>query len=168
MKRTLWVYFALLISVPCHAQWKFALWWGTPVYAFGAHDTTAFFMSTAPIDISDPHQVWIFVPNGITGKWGHADNGIDFTQGNVTSFASLGPYFFAGMTLRGGPGAAYRSSDDGQHWSLNGSWNVGTNGVYLFESSSTSVYRSKDSGNNWGGVPSPAASEFACIGNYIF
>ncbi len=150
MKRNFIVGIILLLTLPCQAQWKYAIASGTHVYAFGAHDTTAFFMSNAPV--FDQHELWRFVPNGITGKWGASDNGIDFSQGNVTSFASIGSYMFAGMARADGANwGAYRTTDNGVIWKEAVGAPVASNGVYIYGTFGDSNYvaRSLDGGNTW-------------------
>ncbi len=162
MKHTLIsIILIVFAATPCVAQWNNIIL-NEEVTAFGVQDSFLYIAVTPPI-----LGVGVFRYTVAQG-YHNADSGIDWTQGNITSFASLGNYVFAGMTLNGGPGAAYRTSDNGQEWVLNASWNIGTNGTYLFGSSSTSVYRSTDTGNDWISVPCPDANNFATIGIIIF
>ncbi len=158
MKHTLIILF-LVVAAPCAAQWKTAAY-NNQILAFGVHDTNLFVSSNGSVDRYAPWQGAF--------QWVESDGGIDFTQGNVTSFASLGNYFFAGGTINGGPGAAYRSTDNGSSWILNASGPVATNGTYLFGCSATTTYRSRDSGNMWLPVAVRSANSYAAIGAYIF
>ncbi|MFI5201213.1 MAG: T9SS type A sorting domain-containing protein [Candidatus Kapaibacterium sp.] len=153
-------------TVPCSAQWKND-GGASDVLAFGIHDTNIFVSSNT--QYYPWHLVYRFSPNS-PGDWFEADNGIDGTQGLVTSFASLGDYFFAGMTLNGGPGAAYRSTDNGSNWALNAGGYVCTNGIDMFAVGADGIYRSADSGNtgSWQKVSSFIATDIAAMGTYIF
>ncbi|HZK76057.1 MAG TPA: T9SS type A sorting domain-containing protein, partial [Candidatus Kapabacteria bacterium] len=107
-----------------------------------------------------------FVPTGTPSTyWDGADSGIDFTQGMITSFTSLGGYFFAGAT----GGAAYRSTDNGLHWILNAGGYVCSNGADVF-CVSDGIYRSEDSGNtnSWIKITNLTATDLAAIATYIF
>jgi hypothetical protein len=153
----------ILFSVPCSAQWKNANFGGN-VFAFGVHDTSLF-VSGVSNDGSTPYIYRFISPN----QWTLSDYDIDWTQGNVTSFASLGKYFFAGMTANGGGhGSGWESSDNGAHWTQNGGSPVSTNGTYLFASSSSTVYVSKDTAKDWIAVPCPGSLNFASMGANIF
>jgi hypothetical protein len=107
----------------------------------------------------------------VASGWVHTETGIDFSQENVTSFASLGPYLFAGMTRtdNGTVGAFYRSSNDGGSWDLiQAAAPAFTNGTYLFGNSLSSAYRSRDEGNTWQAIACPKVSTYASIGVCIF
>ncbi len=168
MKHTLISILLIAVALPCAAQWKTAVY-DDQILAFGAHDTTLF-ISVPPFP-SSPASVLRFVPNAAPADhWVEADSGIDFTQGNVTSFASLGKYFFAGMTLsRGGSGTAYRSTNNGSNWSENIGAPIGTNGTYLFGTFGSNVALSRDSGKSWVHLSTvlPVTS-YAAIGVCIF
>ncbi len=155
MKKILtFVFLSCITSVPCIAQWKTA-GFNAQILTFGVHDTTLF--------ESDAGGVGRYIPTAAPdAHWAETDSGIDFTQGNVTSFASLGRYFFAGVTGNGS--LSYRSSDQGMHWQIIGGAPIASNGMYLFASSATTVYRSRDTGNSWQPVPGPGAHSFATIG----
>ena len=152
----------LFLPLCASAQWRW-LGYGNPdgsggmgpaPLAFGAHD----------------HHFFVSMPeDGILRQdtpvnWVRVNSGIDLTQGQVTSFTSLGAYFFAGL---GGHAPAFKTNNDGAQWSKAGGSPIATNGRYLFSSSGTSVYRSEDTGNSWHGVPCPAASGFAPCGSCI-
>jgi hypothetical protein len=163
MKHSLITIILIMLTVPSAAQWKNANF-GNQVLAFGVHDTNLFLSAPSPPNHLVYHCV-LATPN----VWFGADNGMDPTQGNVTSFASLGNYFFAGMTLNGGPGAAYRSTNNGSNWVLNAGGYVCSNGTYLF-CVSDGIYQSKDSGNTntWNKVTTFPVTDLAAMGKYIF
>ena len=174
MKRYFWISIILLASVQCQAQWKATVTWGKHVYAFGAHDSTAFFMSTTSIP-SDLHQLWRLVP---VAGWSYADNGIDFTQGNVTSFASLGSFFFVGLTHSDGSnGPVSISTDNGSNWEdaqIGGP--IASNGKYLFSESGYYtgkniiyfVARSRDAGQTWDSLIDIAPAAIITNGTCVF
>ena len=167
MKQSLFaILFIVFITVPCAAQWKTAGCNGR-ILAFGVHDTSLFMSSLLP---GIPNSVSRFIPTGTpSSHWAEADKGIDFKQGNVTSFASLGSYFFSGQTqLDGTKAGSYRSMDNGASWQISGGSPIATNGRYLFSSSETTVYRSRDSGNSWQAVACPGTKNFATVGIFIF
>jgi photosystem II stability/assembly factor-like uncharacterized protein len=168
MKRILVFSFIVFAASPCFGQWL-DIGLGKPteeegynLVTFGIHDSALFFA---------PNPGAQLVRFGSLG-WVHADNGIDFSQGSVTSFASLGRYFFAAQTQSDGTGTAgpvYRSSDSGRSWKqLQAAGPIASNGEYLFASSFTSIYRSSDSGNQWQSVSGPLSSTYAANGACIF
>lgn len=164
MKKLILILLFSFIALPCLAQWHATGFVGRgQILAFGVHDTS-FFWSISPANLN---EALIFrYPTRST--WISADEGIDSTQGNITSFASLGKYFFAGQTqLDGTKARSYRSSDNGGTWQPIGGSPVYTNGFYLFASSVSSVYRSGNNGDSWQGVPCPAASSFSGVGVVI-
>jgi hypothetical protein len=172
MKR-LTIFALLAFAIPCSAQWKYT---GFPskVLAFGVHDTS-FFISSG--FVGDPLVFrWDPVGGGVSGTgWAVADNGMDPMQGLVTSFASLGEYFFAGMTrytngTPNGPGSGWESMDNGSHWTNNGGGFMYSNGTYIFGVGSDGIYLSGDSGkdNTWVKVTNFPATNIAGIGAYIF
>jgi hypothetical protein len=142
MKKLFFVFVIMIAAVPGSAQWKDANL-GAQVLAFGVHDTTLF-VSAFELNPNTGNESFVLSytpPN----YWGRAESGIDFTQGNVTSFASLGPYFFAGMTRSSGAaGTSWRTSD-GQNWSASAGGNVCTADRYVFNATG-GIYRSTDSG----------------------
>ncbi len=120
------------------------------------HDTDFFISTPGAVSRST-------IGNPIYGV--ESDGGIDFTNENVTSFASLGTYFFAGCV----EGGLYRSTNDGASWNqLQSDGPVYSNGTYLFGNSLSSAYRSRDNGSNWQTMNCPEASSYASIGSYIF
>ena len=117
MKQVIVSMFCIAFAIPCFAQWRdagFAGYDGSKVLAFGVHDTSLFVGDSG----AGRHLVYRWVP---PNTWGRADNGMDPSQGNVTSFATLGRYLFAGMTnSRGGPGPGYFTTNNGSSWVQNG------------------------------------------------
>ncbi len=155
---------------PCAAQWKTAVY-DDQILAFGVHDTTLFI--SAPPFPSSPGSVLRFVPNAAPADhWVEADSGIDFTQGNVTSFASLGRYFFAGITHSDGSnGPVFSSSNNGSMWTHGTTAGpIFTAGAYLFSTYTgpSEIVRSGDSGNKWDVMKELAVSSFAAIGTWVF
>jgi len=140
-----------ILAVPTVAQWKNVGYEPYPIYAFGLHDSTLF--------LSTPGHLYRY-------KEGEADAGIDFTHGNVTSFATLGPYFYCGL----GGYQAYRSSNNGSSWTgMNIAGPVGTNGQCVFAGyGDIGVARSRDGGNTWDSITNLPTKAFASIGNTIF
>src|SRR5665213_1770322 len=172
MKRT----FILIILIAfaantCAAQWR-NIGLGNPaggggnlsvVIAWGVHDTSLF--ASIPASGSGPANVGRYVPS--TNGWTYAAKGINFSQGNVTSFASLGRFFIAGVAN----GLNYTSTNNGSTWTVNDTIGspVGTNGKYLFAVDAKGIARSTDSGNTWettGNNLSPGI--YAANGAYIF
>ncbi|HEY3875889.1 MAG TPA: T9SS type A sorting domain-containing protein [Candidatus Kapabacteria bacterium] len=166
MKHIVFVFAIILISVPCLAQWNY-IDLNVQVSAFGAHDTLLFISSTSNNELYRYSVANGYVVDG---------NGIDFSQGNITSFASLGQYLFAGMTrfwgeTSIGPGTASTSSDNGLHWTAVAGGNVCSNGKYLYCGDGNSgIYRSEDSGkfNTWDNIANISADNLATIGINIF
>jgi hypothetical protein len=157
MKHAILICLLTCAAMPGAAQWKDAHADAFSIHCFGVHDTSLF--------ASIEQYVYLYVPTD-PDKWIRKSTGLDFSQGVVTSFASLGRYFFAGMTRSGGgPGEAWRSSDDGSHWIANAGGNVCSNGYYVF-CVSDGTYRSTDSGNTntWVKVANFVATNFAASG----
>jgi hypothetical protein len=165
MKSTLISIVLIAFAIPCSAQWKDDDFYN-PVLAFGVHDTS-FFIGVDTVGNS-ANLVYRYAP-GTPHTWIASETGMDATQGNVTSFASLGNYFFAGMTSGDGPGTAWRSTDNGGHWIANAGGFVCSNGTYVF-GVSDGIYQTKDSGNTntWQKVTTFQASCIAAMGSYIF
>jgi photosystem II stability/assembly factor-like uncharacterized protein len=162
MKHTLIIFF-IAAALPCRAQWQTASA-NDQVIAFGVHDTTLF----ASFQTSAGYLVQYYIPTSKTEfKWGEADGGIDFTKyGPVTSFASLGRFFFVGDN-----GPSYVSTNNGANWAEAGTASpVGTNGNYVFGTYEfpSQIARSRDSGNTWDVVANIAVQSFACNGACIF
>jgi hypothetical protein len=145
----------LLMATSATAQWndtKFP----AQVLTFGVHDANVFI---GIVPFNDPFSVFDSLIFQYQGEaWEALGKGIDRTQGNITSFTSLGRYFFAGQTFSNGPNAGeYRSSDNGVHWDEPQiSSPVGTIAGYLFGQTQVSIApypmviaRSKDSGIIW-------------------
>ncbi len=160
MKRTLISIIILFAAGPCAAQWKDADFYGngSQVLAFGVHDTSLF--------VSIPGYVARWNPkNPPPMDWVQADAGIGFGNGNVSSFSSLGTYFFAGM----GTQNAYRSTNNGTNWKENIGAPVATNGMYLWGTFGTNIARSTDSGNDWQHLSTTlVVQNYATLGWYIF
>jgi hypothetical protein len=159
MKRFILFTILLFTSNNTEAQWQ-SYGFGNlfNVVAFGIHDSTLFGCFTGGNQPSILRHVrdstW-----SETG-WSDANTGIDWTHGTVTSFATLGQYFFTG-------GLRYRSLNGGVSWQLIQRTVLGTSERYSFSTSGTSVYRSGDSGDSWQGVPCPAANVFGTMGYHI-
>ncbi len=163
MKNAIFV-LILCIALPCTAQWKTASE-NEQILAFGVHDTSLF------ISVASPEQgVFRFIPTGAPGShWAETDSGIDFTQGNITSFASLGRYFFAGS----GPpnqGIGFLTTNNGEGWTEPIGGPIGTNGTYMFGQYATRIARSRDSGktNTWEHLSAPAGSSYVGFSSYVF
>ncbi len=149
-------------ATPCASQWKTA-GFDNQILAFGVHDSTLF--------ESDAGGVGRFNPNAPPDShWDNSDNGIDFTQGNISTFASLGRYFYACI----GQSQTFRSSDNGSSWQLVGGGHaVGTNGYYLYadyQHFQIGPYMalSRDSGQTWDSVASFPPESIATNGMCIF
>jgi Secretion system C-terminal sorting domain len=166
MKKILFLFLTSIAAVPCSAQWKNASM-GGPVLAFGVHDTSLFLSLNS--DPNDPQAplVWRLVSLTPNVVWVIADTGIDFSQGDVTSFASLGKYFFAGQ----GSGPANVSTNNGSQWVSSGTASpVATNGRDLFAQyvQPSQIVRSTDSGRSWVAKTNLSVSSYASIGIVIF
>jgi hypothetical protein len=148
-----------IIACPSIGQWRDM---HTTVRndAFGVHDTS-FFVSGPPLQ---GHSLYRFNPNG------DADDGLDVSQGPVTTFASLGSYFFAGGTNpKNGVGAL--STNNGASWRTVVGGPVGTNGTYVYgcwgaypDSLVSIIALSKDTGRTWRKLPYSAGMSFAGSG----
>ncbi len=178
MKRLLLSIFLVAFAyLRCPAQWRDVKFRGDnaeQVLAFGVHDTSLF---VSDVPQNEP-LVYRYAPT-TPGLWVAANNGIDPTQGNVTSFASLGRYFFAGMlyTPNGSGGPAYATTDNGTNWTkISGVEDIGTAEGYLFSNwasyngSGLSWYivRSRNNGQSWDSIADFYAHNFANIGPYVF
>ncbi len=162
MKRTFFFFFILIASLPSSAQWKNANFNGQ-VLAFGACDTNFFWSDVLG---SGFHLVYRFAPTSPNG-WFGVDNGMDTTGGNITTFASIGPYLFAGS----GPtsiGNGYLTTNNGSTWTDPIGGPVGTNGTYIFAQYATRIARSTDSGKSWEHLSYPAGNNYAGNGACVF
>ena len=164
MKRSLAILLSILfLHMPCHAQWHDAGFESDhPIIAFGIHDTTLFWCYNSPPD----SLIFRYMP---PANWARvAYSGIDRSQGFITTFASLGPFFFAGS----GPtstGSGYRSTNNGLNWKEVIGGPIGTNGTYMFAQYATRIARSRDSGLHWEHLAYPAGMCYAAInGLYVF
>ncbi len=157
MKKILILSFLVTVAAPCSAQWYFVsggLGTTGGLTAFGVHDTNLFAGSTSVTRYVSP-QVGV-----------EADKGIDFTQGSVTSFASLGQYFFAGV----GNGLVYRSTNNGSNWVVNDSIGspIAASAQYLFAVDAKGIARSPD-GERWESTKNGLSpNNFAASGAYVF
>ncbi len=171
MKRLIIPILFIAFAFPCSAQWKDAKF-GDQILAFGVHNTS-FFVGSVPYNPNDP-LVFRFDPTN-PSLWDNADSGIDRSQGNITSFASLGNYVFAGShSARNGP--VYPSTNNGSQWGKAiVRAPIYSNGVYLFGtllsaygSHLPNIVRSKNSGTTWDSVFNVDVNTFASIGICIF
>src|SRR5665213_144323 len=165
MKQFIALIILITVTVPATAQWKFidgGLGTTGSRPAFGVHDSMLF--ESGADNVVDRY----ISPQ----NWTQAGGGIDFTQGSVTSFASLGRYFFAGITHSDGRnGPIFLSTNNGAGWSHGTTAGpVGTNGTYLFSTygGPDQIVLSTDSGNNWDVVFNLTVNTFAARGAYIF
>ncbi len=162
MKHTLISIILIAFAIPCSAQWKNANF-GGQVLAFGVHDTT---ILAAGISTGNPVPfVYRYIP---PVSWVESDYGIDFSQGNITSFASLGSYLFAAPFGH----RIYSTTNEGSHWSpINAASPFCSNGTYLFgmlyPSNGAYIIRSGDSGTTWDSLTTIAVNTFAVNGACI-
>ncbi len=162
MKRT-FILFVLLsiVTAPAIAQWNYllgGLGTANTTLAFAVHNDTLF---------ASGNSVGSYVDRYISPQnWVGADNGIDFTQGSITSFASLGPYFFAG---NGRPGFNWRTTNNGGIWMQAAAGNICVSNRYVL-SAVDGIYRSPDSGayNPWVKMSSFNAENLASNGICVF
>ena len=170
IKKTLVIALLLLGTVNANAQRTFCAG-STQIYAFGVHDHLLF-VGWGIILPTDP-LVWRFFLNDYYQQheqsyWVEAGTGLDKTRGNITSFASLGPYFFAG-SFPNDISTVYRTTDSGAHWKEVIGGPVGTNGTYLFGSYGIGIARSRDSGFHWEHLSAPQGNLYGSIhGAYVF
>src|ERR1700722_14400317 len=99
MKQTLISIILICAAVPCLAQWRYT--GNLQVLAYGVHDTSLFVSYEGNLGRHNPN--------------GEADTGINFSYGNVSSFASLGRYFFANI-VNSEFQYPFRTSNDGSLW----------------------------------------------------
>jgi Secretion system C-terminal sorting domain len=130
------------------------------------HDTTLF--ASRILLGGSGYYVALYVP---PDHWTEADGGIDFTQGFVGTFATLGQYFFAGLARTSGENApAYGSTNNGSTWySLQSAGPIATNGTYLFGTDITpEMRRSRDTGKTWEVFTNLDVQSYGCLGACIF
>jgi hypothetical protein len=165
MKKMFFFFVIFAAALPCSAQWRNA-YLDAQVLAFGVHNDTSLFVSAFELNPNTGNESFV-VRYASPNQWNEAESGIDFTQGNVTSFASLGEYFFAGITN----GLIYRTTDNGSNWKVIDTIGspIGTNGSYFFGVDAKGIARSRDSGKTWestGDNLSPI--NFAGNGEFVF
>jgi Secretion system C-terminal sorting domain len=169
MKRSfILIIFTAFIRLPCAAQWHIS----APVdngIVFGVQDT---FLFESVLNVSTGnYQVLRHTLSQPLVPWTEADGGIDFTQGFVGTFASLGKCFFAGLARTSGENApAYGSTNNGSTWySLQSAGPIATNGTYLFGTDITpEMRRSRDTGKTWEVFTNLDVQSFGCNGACIF
>ena len=162
MKHLILFFNLLIVPVPAFAQWKDANL-GVQVLAFGVHDTNFFVSDALGTGLHLVYHCQLAMPN----LWFGADSGMDPTRGNVTSFASVGAYLFAGS----GPtstGNGYLSTNNGSSWTDPIGGPVGTNGTYIFAQYATRIARSTDSGKTWEHLSYPAGNNYTGNGACVF
>jgi Secretion system C-terminal sorting domain len=144
--RKIFLFLILIIAVPCSGQWTSCLGPGFQVLSYGVHDTD-FFIGVEPMSGLDALIYRYIKPLDLSDD---DTAGLDRSQGNITSFASLGNYFFAGQTYSNGENAGvYSSTDNGLHWlplNLGSPVAAGLGNRYLYGMYGTSVARSTDFG----------------------
>ncbi len=160
--KPLFISIILFLALPCGAQWQFVagnLGTSGTESAFGVHDTSLFASGDGSIGryLSPQH-------------WAKADSGINFSlgsSGEVTSFASLGRYFFGGI----GNGPVYISTNNGTSWFHGTTASpIASNGTYLFSNyvGPNQIILSTDSGSTWDTVFDIPVNSFAAKGAFIF
>jgi hypothetical protein len=148
--KTLILITVIFTSSLCSAQWQDVNVWNvaggtqTAIYGMGVHDTFLFISGAAVGN----NFFYRYTP--ATGLQS-VTNGIDFSQGNITSIAAVEQFEFAGIA---GGRPVYRSSDNGSHWQINAGGPVGTNGEYLFGTyvEPFQIIRSTDDGGTWDSI----------------
>jgi type IX secretion system substrate protein len=162
MKSIFLLLFVFITPIQANAQWRYIGHGdingdeGGVDQAFGVHDSS-FFVGYGG------HGIWRYT----SGSWSVVNTGLDLTQGNVTSFASIGSYLFASPGLR----AQEYTIDNGSHWNNgNAAGPVASNGKYLFGEYPymTNIARSRDTGRTWDSVAHLVASSFATNGACVF
>jgi Secretion system C-terminal sorting domain len=161
MKQIIAIVAIILTASSCTAQWKFD--GNVQIYSFGVHDTSLFWC--------DDYTSGIYVHRYILSSSSivPADSGIAGDM--ITSFASLGPYFFASAN---GGGATYVTSNNGSSWAgIHADGPIATNGTYLFGIDNITgvnphIRRSRDSSKSWEEVTDFQPNVFGCNGSCIF
>ncbi|MFI5201156.1 MAG: T9SS type A sorting domain-containing protein [Candidatus Kapaibacterium sp.] len=172
MKNTLLIItIAVFVATPCFAQWSGEA--SPPILAFGVHDTNLF----ASVDNrSYPWNLVYRISPFVPRTWTGADAGIDPSQGLVTSFASMGNYFFAGQTFTSGPNdglnaGEYRSTNDGVSWNTPqiGSPVIADSSFLFGGWGDVAIARSPDSGSKeWDSLTNLSVKSFAVLGTVLF
>src|SRR5581483_4383963 len=155
MKHTLsgiYLMACIVLAIPCHAQWK---WIGTNIecVGFGLHDSSFF--------VSLDHRI-----DRIPG--GTKDTGLDFTEGNFTTFASAGPNFFAGSYNSTDDGNGEITTNNGSSWKLVIGGAIGSNGTYVFGHYGHHLARSTDVGNSWQHLTYPDGTGYVGTGAVVY
>ncbi|SRR5579883_546734 len=165
MKKLILILVVFFMCPALRAQWRTATARHL-IIAFGVHDSSLF--ASCHDAFTDNYLQRYTGSSDPFNRWVMSDTGIDFSQGRVTSFASLGQYFFAGMTAsNNGPGTAWRSSDEGRHWTANAGGFVCTNGRYMY-CVADGIYRSLDSGGSWHKVNNTQAELLSSRDSIVF
>ncbi len=170
MKRAILIY--LLFSVPCTAQWRNAGFHGPDanVLAMATHDTDFFIGDSVSLP-GGQYAIYRFVnfASNREVNWTNADSGIDYSHGNISSFASVKDHLFGGMfTANGRAGAGWMSTDNGAHWVANGGGYMVSNGTYVFGEGSAGIYLSTDEGTSWNLVTKFVGNSLAAHGAEIY
>ena len=168
MKHTLISIILIMFAAgPCAAQWnKISGDWTANVTTFGVQDSFLFIATTAP-------STNAITRYSVGGGFHEADTGIGWGFGNITSFSTLGRYFYANEG-QGVTQGTYRSTDNGSQWEESPSGDgIGSNGYYLFGKYQLGFIGpylaiSRDSGQTWDSVENIIVNTFATNGTYIY
>ncbi len=153
MKQTLiFSIFFISISMPSVAQWKRQ--GNLETFAIYAHDTSLFF--------SQHQSLFRLNPNG------EADSGLDFTQGNFTTFASAGPNVFAGSYNSDDGGVGAISTNNGATWKTVIGGPVGSNGTLVFAHYAHHLACSTDNGSSWQHLSYPDGTGYVGADSVMF
>jgi len=161
MKHLFLLLLMLLFANSCFGQWK-NIDLNCQVSAMGAHDSNLFVVSKTEPEI----RIFRY---SVSKGYGTADFGIDWTQGTITSFYSVGKYLFAGQQFSNGANAGeYRTSNDGIKWDspIIGS-PICWNGSFLFGGwGDIGIARSQDTGgSNWDSITNLNIKYLAVLGS---
>jgi Secretion system C-terminal sorting domain len=156
MKHVFAVLFIGLFSTTAFGQWQWGFEdlsgnspGGGSGLAFGVHDSILFYSFS---EVNGNEGVWRHYDTG-SHPWVEADYGIDFSQGTIVSFASLGSKLFANFLAGSlGYGPAYVTSNLGAGWKVAIAAPVASNGRYLFAEYYDYLVRSADSGGTWDSI----------------